>query len=113
MNEPHKLVTVEEIIKGQYTELRVSNGTEPKLLATTILRTFDENKRVAISCIGAQAVAQAFKAVAVANGEAVAQGVLLSIVPTFDVKKLRDRDTNQPIELTAIRMIIARIPLVL
>jgi stage V sporulation protein SpoVS len=112
-----ELKTLEEVINAQYMELRVSNGTPVQALATSILRYFEEGRKVALSCIGAQAAAQALKACAVANGEAGQQGKFFAIVPSFDVKKVRE---NRPgptqgdeIELTAIRLIVGRIPITL
>lgn len=114
MNGPEvRLTSLEDVIKMQYEELRVSGSTQTRALATSILRYFDEGRRVALSCIGAQAASQALKAVAVANGELATQGKLLAIVPTFDLRRQADRVTGEEIELTAIRLILGRLPVML
>lgn len=113
MADEKVLTTIEEIIDRQVEELRVSNGTPAKSLATTVLRFFDEGKRVALSCIGAQAAANALKAVAIANSELASQGKFFAVIPMFDVRRTQDRTTGQEIELTAIRLLIGRIPMTL
>ncbi len=113
MVENIDITTLEELVNSQYKELRVSNGTPVKALATAILRYFEEGKKVQLSIIGAQAAAQALKAVASANGEAGQQGKFFAIVPSFDMKTINDRHTNQEIELTAIRLTLGRIPITL
>lgn len=108
-----RFATLEDVVMLQFEELRVSGATQTRPLATSILRYFDEGRRVALSCIGAQAAAQALKAVACANGELASQGRLLAIIPTFDIRRQADRVTGEEIELTAIRLIVGKLPIML
>lgn len=105
--------TVEDAILARFQELRVAQNTPSKELAGAILRYFEEGKKVALSVIGAQAAAQALKAVAIANEELIKQGRYFAIVPAFDLKRVPDRETGREIELTAIRLIVGRIPIML
>lgn len=90
-------------------ELTVGRATEAPRLATAILRFFEEGKRPVLSCIGAESIAVGVKAVAIANGEAAPQGVLLQIHPAFQQKRFPDRRTFQQVEMTAMRLIIKRV----
>ena len=99
----------EDVVKSMETsllELRVGNATQAKTLATSILRYREEGRSIVLSCIGAVALSNGVKAVAMANGELAQQGMFLSVVPGFCTKPLRDRDTGQTIEMTSIRLVI-------
>lgn len=102
----------EEGVAKAIRELRVSNGTPVKDLSNSILCYMDEGDRVCLSSIGANALSQAVKAVGAGQAESAQEGKLLYIVPTFDTKQMMDRDSGQYIELTALRLILGRIPLI-
>ena len=64
--------------------LRVSSKTEPKKLAGAIYRALKQNGgEVCLQAIGAGAVNQAVKGVAIARGFAAPEGANLKIVPGF------------------------------
>ena len=111
--DAHGLRTLEGHLEGRQISLRVSNSTPAKTLATAILRYLDEDRQVVLSCIGPFPQAQALKAVGIANGEMAQQGRLLAVVPAFEEKKIHDRDTGREVEMTAMRFIVCRLPVVL
>ena len=100
-------------LEGQVQELRVSNGTNVKQLATAILRFMEEGKKVSLACIGPQSQSQALKAVAVANGEMAPQGKILLVLPAFDVKVFADKDTRNSVEMTAIILHVVKAPVLM
>lgn len=102
----------EKVLTASVQELKVAAGTPHQHLATAILRYLDEGKRVVLSCIGAQSVSQAMKAVAHAQGESAQQGRLIAVVPGWDSKKFPDRVTLQQVEMTSFRMVCCRLPIV-
>ncbi|MEW5899452.1 MAG: stage V sporulation protein S [Bacillota bacterium] len=64
--------------------LKVSSRTEPKKLAGAIYHALKENDgKVQLQAIGAGAVNQAVKGVAIARGLAAPEGAELKIVPSF------------------------------
>ena len=114
MSDITELKTVEQNVQDLTVELRVSNGTPVKTLATAILRYLEEKKRVRLSCIGAQSLSQAIKAIAIANGEAASGGSLLALIPSFQTKHFVDRgDSTQQVEMTAVNLTVGRVPIVL
>jgi stage V sporulation protein S len=102
---------VEDVVALSIVELRVSNGTPAKGLATSILRYMEDGKRVALSCIGPQTLNQAIKAVAIANGEAAPGGSMLIIIPSFDTKHFPDRSSGLDVEVTAMKLMVGKLPL--
>ena len=65
-------------------EMKVSSNSNPKAVAGAIAGTIREGKDVNISVIGAGAVNQAMKSVAIANGFLAPNGISLTIVPGFE-----------------------------
>jgi len=63
--------------------LRVAAASDVKACAGSIDKTMQEGKDVVISCIGAGAVNQAFKACAIARGWAAMRSECLAIIPGF------------------------------
>lgn len=63
--------------------LRVSGSTPADKLGSAIAHHIYEGKRVALRAVGAPAVNQAMKAVAIASGHTAKRGVLLSVRPGF------------------------------
>lgn len=63
--------------------LRVSGSTPADKLGSAIAHHVYAGKRVALRAVGAPAVNQAMKAVAIANGHTAKRGVLLSVRPGF------------------------------
>ena len=65
-------------------EMKVSSNSSPKAVAGAIAGTIREGKDVDINVIGAGAVNQAMKSVAIANGFLAPNGVNLTVVPGFE-----------------------------
>lgn len=107
------MLAIEDMLKSSIAELRVSNGTPSKALATSILRYLDDGKRVTLSCIGAQCLNQAVKAVAIANAEAASGGHMLVVIPSFETRSFPDRNTGEPLEMTGMSLFVGRVPLVI
>lgn len=112
MSEDVGLKSAERMASDVTAELRVSNGTPVKTLATAILRYLDDRKRVKLSCIGPQSLSQAIKAIAIANGEAASGGYLLALIPSFETKHFADRqDAEKQVEMTALNLVVGRVPI--
>lgn len=82
--------------------LRASTTTEPRLLAGAIARILRRNESVDIESVGAGAVNQTVKAIAIARGYLVPGGIDIVCVPSFV-----DTDIEGE-ERTGIRMSVAR-----
>jgi stage V sporulation protein SpoVS len=74
------------------TELRVGGGTPPKELAGSIIHLLNDDKRVRLAAIGHQAVGQAVKAIPVVNQYCVAQGYVITLLPSFSLKAVPNRE---------------------
>lgn len=80
-------------------ELRVSSKTEPRKLAGAIYQALKQNGgKVCLQAIGAGAVNQAVKGIAIARGFAAPEGADLKIKPGF-----KDADDNGK-QITAISL---------
>ena len=66
-------------------KLRVSSRSNPNSVAGAITGAVREHKNVIVTVIGAGAVNQAIKAIAIANGYLAPNGIRLSIVPGFKI----------------------------
>lgn len=81
--------------------LKVSNKSNPNAVAGMIANLIKEgNEKVEISCIGAGALNQAIKSIAVARGFVAPSGVDLICIPAFNQIEL------DGIERTAIKLIV-------
>ena len=67
--------------------LRVGAGSNPQSVASAIAHAIYENKTCKLRAIGAGAVNQAVKAVAIARGYTAPRGIDLTMVPGFDTIK--------------------------
>jgi len=65
------------------TELRVASGSDCKKVAGALVKYLQEGNKVSLLAMGAGAVNQAVKAVAVARGMAAPYGWNLSTIPGF------------------------------
>lgn len=63
--------------------LRVSGGTPADKLGSAIAQHVYAGKEIALRAVGAPAVNQAMKAVAIANGHTAKRGKLVSVRPGF------------------------------
>lgn len=81
--------------------LKVSNKSNPNAVAGMIANLLKEgNEKVEISCIGAGALNQAVKSIAVARGFVAPSGMDLICIPAFNQIEL------DGIERTAIKLIV-------
>jgi len=79
-------------------ELRVAGGTPPKDLAASIVHLLNDDKRVKLAAIGHQAVGQAVKAIPVVNQYCIAQGYLVTILPSFHVMHVPNREGEPEVD---------------
>lgn len=63
--------------------LRVSAGSNPQAVASAIAHAIYENRQCKIRAVGAGAVNQAVKAIAIARGYTAPRGLDLSCIPGF------------------------------
>ena len=88
-------------MKGDIMEiLKVSSKSNPSKVAGAIANIFRESKSVEIQAIGAGALNQAIKGVAIARGFLAPSGVNLVIIPAFSDIKIDGE------ERTAIKLIV-------
>jgi stage V sporulation protein S len=70
--------------------LRVSAGSNPQSVASAIAHALYENKAVKLRAVGAGAVNQAVKAMAIARGYVAPRGLDLTCKPGFTTIESRD-----------------------
>lgn len=63
--------------------LRVSAGSNPQAVASAIAHAIYENRQCKVRAVGAGAVNQAVKAIAIARGYTAPRGLDLSCIPGF------------------------------
>lgn len=83
--------------KDSSIEIRVSSKTGCNDLAASIVIAFGEGKEILLSAIGPVPVAQAFKAVCVANRQLASRGVVFAIIPGLITKQIMDKATAQEV----------------
>lgn len=74
--------------------LRVSAGSNPQSVASAIAHSIYETRTCKIRAVGAGAVNQAVKAIAIARGYAAPRGLDLVCVPGFASIKSHDGDIS-------------------
>lgn len=72
--------------------LRVASGTPPAELATAVSRALADGRHPVLRAIGAGAVNQAVKAIAIASSQVALRGLVLSCRPGFVNGKIDDQD---------------------
>lgn len=80
--------------------LKAKNNTEPNKMAGAIAQIIKEGKKLSIQAVGAGAVNQAIKSIAIARRYTVDKGIDLYIIPVFADIVIEGRT------VTAIRLII-------
>lgn len=70
--------------------LRVSASSNPTSLASAISHALYDGRKVVLRCIGAGAVNQGVKAVAIAQGYVGQRGITLSMRPGFTTVRMND-----------------------
>lgn len=88
MNEENLTVSSEEPF------LRVSAGSNPQSVASAIAHAIYENKQVKLRAVGAGAVNQAVKAIAISRGYVAPRGLDLVCVPGFTTIESRDGEIS-------------------
>jgi stage V sporulation protein S len=80
--------------------LKVSARSNPKSVAGALAAVFRQNGRAEIQAVGAGAVNQAVKAIAIARGYVAPNGIDLVMIPAFSEISIEGE------ERTAIRFIV-------
>lgn len=80
--------------------LKIKNNSEPQKVAGAVVAYLREGKRVELQAIGAGAVNQAVKSIAVARGFIAQEGINLSCIPAFTDVEVEEE------ERTGIKFII-------
>ena len=70
--------------------IKVKNEAEPNKVAGSIASMIKENKSVVIQAVGAGAVNQAVKAIAITRGVIAPLGINLSCIPAFTDVEIMD-----------------------
>lgn len=74
--------------------LRVSAGSNPQSVASAIAHAVYDNRTVKLRAVGAGAVNQAVKAIAIARGYAAPRGLDLTCKPGFTTIESRDGEIS-------------------
>jgi stage V sporulation protein S len=88
VNEENLTVSSEEPF------LRVSAGSNPQSVASAIAHAIYDNKQVKLRAVGAGAVNQAVKAIAISRGYVAPRGLDLVCVPGFTTIESRDGEIS-------------------
>ena len=80
--------------------LKIKNDSEPGKIAGAIVAHIKENKKVELTAIGAGAVNQAVKSIAIARGFIAPTGINLSCIPAFTDVEVDNEDR------TGIKLIV-------
>ncbi len=73
---------------GQSVQLKVAGGSSSSKVAGSIVKNMEEGKDVFLLAMGAGAVNQAVKAIAICRGMAAPKGWNLSTIPAFVDEKV-------------------------
>lgn len=74
--------------------LRVSGGSNPQSVASAIAHAIYEKREVKLRAVGAQAVNQAVKAIAISRGYVAPRGLDLTCKPGFTTIESRDGEIS-------------------
>lgn len=74
--------------------LRVSGGSNPQSVASAIAHAIYDNRQVKLRAVGAGAVNQAVKALAIARGYVAPRGLDLTVKPGFTTIESRDGEIS-------------------
>ena len=75
-------------------EFKVLSKSNPNSVAGAIIGASNENEETTLVCVGAGAVDQAIKAVAIARGYAAPSGIDFSISPSFKTIYINDDEVS-------------------
>jgi stage V sporulation protein S len=90
-----------EQVQVEDNVLRVSAGSNPQAVASAIAHSIYETRTCKIRAVGAGAVNQATKAIAIARGYTAPRGLDIAYIPGFTTIKSHDGDISA-IVLTVI-----------
>lgn len=90
-----------EQVQAEDNVLRVSAGSNPQSVASAIAHSIYETRTCKIRAVGAGAVNQATKAIAIARGYTAPRGLDIAYIPGFTTIKSHDGDISA-IVLTVI-----------
>lgn len=72
--------------------LKISNKSNPNSVAGAIVGMLNENKKIELTAVGAGAVNQAVKSIAVARGYVAPSGINLICIPAFTTMNIEELD---------------------
>lgn len=87
-------MTDEVLINNEESFLRVSAGSNPQSVASAIAHAVYESRQVKLRAVGAGAVNQAVKAIAIARGYVAPRGLDLTCKPGFTTIESRDGEIS-------------------
>jgi len=88
------VTTPELIVSNEEPFLRVSASSNPQSVASAIAHAIYDARHVKLRAVGAGAVNQAVKAIAIARGYVAPRGMDLSCIPGFTTIESRDGEIS-------------------
>jgi stage V sporulation protein S len=88
------LTNTPDVVPTEEPFLRVSAGSNPQSVASAIAHAIYDKKEVKLRAVGAGAVNQAVKAIAIARGYVAPRGMDLSCIPGFTTIESRDGEIS-------------------
>lgn len=88
------MTTPEPIVSNEEPFLRVSASSNPQSVASAIAHAIYDARHVKLRAVGAGAVNQAVKAIAIARGYVAPRGMDLSCIPGFTTIESRDGEIS-------------------
>lgn len=88
--------------------IRVAGSTSPQQLAQALANAVYEHQEPKLRAIGAGAVNQAMKALAICSGYVAPRGITLLVRPGFETVEVEDRITKEssPVSAMTFRMVV-------
>jgi stage V sporulation protein S len=87
-------VSIEPVISAEESFLRVSASSNPQSVASAIAHAIYDKHEVKIRAVGAGAVNQAVKAIAISRGYVAPRGMDLTCKPGFTTIQSRDGEIS-------------------
>jgi len=89
---------------GEAVVLKVGGGSDPRAVGSTLAHSLVEGKQVSLRAVGAGAVNQAIKAVAIATQWTAPRGYGLAAIPGFEDVEGRDGTKISAITLKIMKL---------
>lgn len=86
--------------------LRVKSASNPQAVAAAVAHAIYDGRPPTLRAIGAGAVNQAVKALAIASGYCAQKGIHISVRPGFTTITVPNPTTQEPEEVSAILLIV-------